>query len=133
MIERFKSIRIALKFTQVEFANQLDGVTQANITDIERGRVKIPIDILYKLHEKWNININWLLSGKGTMFINSTMTVVTEPATPYHTPPKNEKSPTGGNNLETELLLQLALLRSEIERKNAEIEQLKQLVNHKNS
>ena len=54
--ERFKEIRENLGFTQQSFGN-LFNLSQDSISSIERGK-------------NYNINLNWLIAGKGNKFIN---------------------------------------------------------------
>lgn len=70
--QRFRIFRNYLKLTQSEFASALGDVSQANITDIEREKVKVSIDVLEKLHIKWKINVHWLLTGEGEMLLSET-------------------------------------------------------------
>jgi len=64
--ERFKEIRAHLGLTQSIFSENL-GVKQRTISNWEEGRNEPNMDILAQLHTKWNINIDWLLTGKGSM------------------------------------------------------------------
>jgi len=66
--ERLKKIRIELKLNQQQLADQL-GVTQAAISATEKGKNNLTSETLYILLTKYNINLNYLIAGIGTMFI----------------------------------------------------------------
>ncbi len=69
MNNRLKQFRIALKLQQGEFAQKL-GIYQQQLSKYEGGHNKPSIEFLIKLNEIFNLNIDWLLTGKGNMFIN---------------------------------------------------------------
>ncbi|MCI5147647.1 MAG: XRE family transcriptional regulator [Candidatus Electrothrix sp. AR3] len=62
--DRFKSIRIDLNLTQAEFANKL-GIAQNYISKIETGRKQLDTRIMHTLVEIFQIDINWILTGRG--------------------------------------------------------------------
>lgn len=70
MKERIKKIRESLNLSQKEFAQEL-GVISTAISKYERGEVKPASDFLDKLYRKFHVNLNWLISGKGQMFLVS--------------------------------------------------------------
>ena len=65
--ERFKLIRRELNLTQKAFGDLL-GIPLTTVSKYETGTNKPSSDILSKLSEL-NININWLLTGNGSMFL----------------------------------------------------------------
>ena len=67
--QRFKKILYKLDKNSTELANELD-VTKSTITKSIHGDTLPSSKILIPLGEKLNININWLLLGKGNMFID---------------------------------------------------------------
>ena len=67
--ERIKKIRKTLQLPQETFAKIL-GVNQRTISNWENGRNEPPLAILEVITQKWGINGNWLLTGKGEMFLN---------------------------------------------------------------
>lgn len=67
MNKRIKEIRIALGMQQGEFAKRIE-ILQQQLSKYERGENKPSAEFFIKLAEKENININWLLTGKGQMF-----------------------------------------------------------------
>lgn len=68
--ERFKSIRKSFGLSQIEFS-KLIGVRQASWSEYERGSKKPSFDVLVTLTEKLKVNTVWLLSGSGSMFLDS--------------------------------------------------------------
>lgn len=80
--ERFKSIRAKLRLTQEDFASKLDEKL-SSIGDIEAGRKQPNSDILEKLHNKYEINLNWLICGAGKMKLSESALQVNEPQAEY--------------------------------------------------
>jgi len=66
---RIRKIRTERNLTQDEFSNKI-GIKQANLSHIENKGMKITIDILNKIISDFDIDANWLLSGKGDMYRN---------------------------------------------------------------
>jgi transcriptional regulator with XRE-family HTH domain len=70
---------------QSKFAKQL-GMTQPNISRMVTGESRISTEILNRIilaHK--NVNLHWLLTGDGEMFMESTQ----EKSSPMNTPSKN--------------------------------------------
>lgn len=65
--DRITLIRKFYKLNQEEFANVLVDYSQANISDIERGKVKVDVVIMEKLYNKYGISPIWLITGNGEM------------------------------------------------------------------
>ena len=70
MNERFKELRKALGLTQREFGKIL-GLSTSGVSDIESGRRNVTEQHLIMLsnYKKKIINIEWLRTGDGEMFI----------------------------------------------------------------
>lgn len=68
--QRFKEVRKKLNFTQTEFGEQL-GKKLRVIQYYEANDSSITLDIILLLQEKFNINSDWLINGKGEMFLKS--------------------------------------------------------------
>lgn len=66
--QRLKSIRRSLKYTQDEFSKLLN-ISKPTLVRYEAGGRKPDADLLSILADKYNVNINWLISGKGEMFL----------------------------------------------------------------
>ncbi|MCK9556765.1 MAG: S24 family peptidase [Candidatus Cloacimonetes bacterium] len=61
----------SLKLSKKKFAEQL-GLSQGNVSDwFNRPGYRPSIDALKRISEIYNVNLNWLITGKGDMF-NST-------------------------------------------------------------
>lgn len=67
--ERFKELRKYLKMTQTEFGEQL-GKTMRTIQEYERANRAITDGVLLNLQEKFNVNIDWMRTGEGEMFLS---------------------------------------------------------------
>lgn len=70
MNERFKELRKALGLTQSEFGKIL-GLSTSGVSEIEAGRRKVTEQHLIMLsnYKKKIINIEWLRTGYGEMFV----------------------------------------------------------------
>ena len=64
--ERRKEFRETLNFNKSKFAESL-GVLGNTYFNYENGR-DIPLELIDKLANKYNLNTDWLLTGRGTMF-----------------------------------------------------------------
>lgn len=53
--------------TQAEYANSLE-IKRQVVANIEIGHSKPTIDIVQKCIEEFNVNANWLLTGKGDVY-----------------------------------------------------------------
>lgn len=67
--ERFKSIRKILNISQDEFAQSL-GITKQAISNIEHSKSMPSVGTMDKLLSKFDINLNYLISGIGNIFNN---------------------------------------------------------------
>ena len=67
--DRIKQIRETKGLSQKEFAETLN-TALTRISEYERDKVKPTTEILTKLAEIHKININWLLTGTGNMFLD---------------------------------------------------------------
>ena len=83
---RLKELIKALKFNQVSFAKSL-GMTQPNISRMASGEGKISVEVLNRIIDTYkNVNLHWLLTGEGAMFMDSPekkIGQVEEPPGPY--------------------------------------------------
>ena len=68
--ERFKLVRNQLDINQKELAEKVE-VSSTVITMIESGERSPSRNVLIKLAEIYNVDITWLLTGKGEMFIRT--------------------------------------------------------------
>lgn len=67
--KRLKEARTALKIGQKEFAEAI-GIIYQSLSKYERGEIKPTAELLTKIAETHKININWLLTGNGQMFLD---------------------------------------------------------------
>jgi transcriptional regulator with XRE-family HTH domain len=66
--QRVKSIRKHLKLKQAEMADKLE-LSLASISDIETGKSYPCYDFFYNMVEHFNVNLYYLLFGRGEMFV----------------------------------------------------------------
>lgn len=64
---RLKQARISMHYSQQHFANRLNTST-GFISEIESGKKLPGVQLLHSLWRNFNLNTNWLLTGKGSMF-----------------------------------------------------------------
>ncbi len=67
--DRIKEIRNTKNLTQSEFARVLE-TSAGHISEIEAKKTTPGGEFLTSLLRKFNVNINWLLTGEGDIFIN---------------------------------------------------------------
>ena len=65
--KRIKEIRLSLHMTAIELAKELC-IPVRTVGSYERNEAQPGAKFLAKLVEKYQVNVNWLLSGKGNMF-----------------------------------------------------------------
>ena len=70
--ERVKQIRENNHLTQKQLAECLD-LKHEKIRDIENDKQKLNIEIAQKIEDKFNINLRWLLTGRGDKYITSNL------------------------------------------------------------
>ncbi|MCL2608656.1 MAG: helix-turn-helix domain-containing protein [Treponema sp.] len=66
--ERLRILRETIGVTQGDFAKTI-GVAPSFISGIERNKKDVSRDMLERLIDKYKVNINWLLTGEGEMFL----------------------------------------------------------------
>lgn len=65
--KRIKDIREKLKLKQEELAQQL-GCSRSNLSQIENGEFLPSASLMNKLKSKFNVRLDWLFSGEGSIF-----------------------------------------------------------------
>ena len=80
--ERIKILRKKIKLTQSEFAKKI-GVTESAICNYENGKRAISEQTLRSISREFNVNIVWLETGKGDIFLPEPESVLDELATQY--------------------------------------------------
>jgi transcriptional regulator with XRE-family HTH domain len=71
--ENLKKLRKELRVTALELADNL-GISANSINNYENGRRKPNFEFLELLVQVYNVNLNWLITGKGEMFIGQDKT-----------------------------------------------------------
>ena len=69
MNTRLKQIRTALNLSQEEFGKKIGIKSRAHISALENGSRNITDRIISDICDKYNVNIDWLKSGNGDMFV----------------------------------------------------------------
>ncbi|MDJ1468197.1 helix-turn-helix domain-containing protein [Xanthocytophaga flava] len=67
MFMRIKQLRKQLNLTQEEFATSI-GTSRSNYSQFETGKSNLTPDSIAKLSLKYQVNANWVLTGKGNVF-----------------------------------------------------------------
>lgn len=112
---RLQKLIKALNLKQTTFAKSL-GITQPNISRMISGENKISAEVLNRIafaHK--NVNLHWLLTGEGGMFMDATM----EKNTLVNTPPAD--NPGIGKGRLEELEERLGRLEEVVEQMRKEI------------
>lgn len=65
---RFYQFRKEIGKTQTQLSEEL-GVYQSTIASFEMGKTFPSLKYLNHFHRKYNLNINWLVTGNGDMFV----------------------------------------------------------------
>lgn len=68
--QRFRDLRKFLNLTQKEMAEAIGKKDYTSIQKFENGSRAITDGVLLNLQEKFNVNIEWMRTGKGSMFLN---------------------------------------------------------------
>lgn len=71
MNERLKKLRKVLDLTQQEFADKI-GIVRDNIGGYETGRRNPSDAVINLICREFNVNEEWLRTGKGEMFVDLT-------------------------------------------------------------
>ncbi len=67
--QALKKILIELRLNQTELAAEL-GVSRQQLSHMITGKNSLTQKTMEILHDKFNVNLNWLLYGEGSMFIS---------------------------------------------------------------
>lgn len=66
--DKLRDVRKQLKLSQVVFAQSI-GISGAHISAIELGKTGVSESFLKLIEAKYQINIDWLKTGEGEMFL----------------------------------------------------------------
>ena len=67
--KRLKMVREKKRITQAELGKKL-GIKFQHVSKYERGETVPTWENLIKLNDLYDVNINWLLTGRGKMFLS---------------------------------------------------------------
>lgn len=120
MQERFKQLLEEKKLTATRFA-ALIKVNASAMSHILNGRSKPGFDVLDKIAQAFpDVNLNWLISGKGSLYNNSSaQEYIPEKATVSSTPPEKKELPSpvsSVKNREETQAMPIALTNKKIKR-----------------
>lgn len=65
--ERLKAVRKKLGLSQIEFGEALK-INASAISQMENDHIKPSLDTLLLLSRRYNVDLHWLITGKGAMF-----------------------------------------------------------------
>jgi transcriptional regulator with XRE-family HTH domain len=65
--KRIKEVRKHLQVNQTDFA-RLIGMPIKHLSAMETGKIKPDFDFLYKVEKYFNINVLYIIAGKGSVF-----------------------------------------------------------------
>jgi SOS-response transcriptional repressor LexA len=89
--QRFKELRKFLNLSQIELAEILE-VSQSTVSFYEKDEVYPSVASLFIIKNQYNVDLNWLFTGKGKMFIQEkqastgiTLNYSNSPLQPYTT------------------------------------------------
>lgn len=68
--DRIKEVRKKLKLSQVEFSERIF-LSKSFYSDIEIGKKKVNDRIIFIVCKQFNVNEEWIRTGKGEMFIDT--------------------------------------------------------------
>ena len=69
--DRIRRARRFLKLSQQRFADEL-GISRSYVGDVENGRIKPSDNLIGLITSKFNVDIEWITSGRGEMVPDST-------------------------------------------------------------
>jgi transcriptional regulator with XRE-family HTH domain len=64
--KRIREVRNHLQLNQTDFAGHLD-MPVKQLSAMENGKIKPDFDFLYKAEEVFNVNLSYIITGKGTI------------------------------------------------------------------
>jgi len=69
--KRIRQIRTALNLTLEDFGKSI-GSSKASLSEVEKGKYNAGIELLGNLVKKYNVNLHFLITGEGDMFMSPT-------------------------------------------------------------
>jgi len=117
--ERLILLRKSLDINQTDMA-MVFGCTQANISYYEKDGNTLPVKYIIQLRDTYNVQLDWLLLGRGEMFITDTHTKQpTEP--PVAKASVNPKT-------KNKVIKKINELSTELQRVSQELQELKEYI-----
>lgn len=81
---RLNEVKNALGLKQSEFGLKI-GIAESNISQIINGKMDINAETIKALRDKLNVSSEWLLTGQGSMFLDSNeLQIKNEPWIPFY-------------------------------------------------
>ena len=73
---RIKYIRNLFELSVKDFAGKLSGlkgikVDRGNLSRYENDLIKPSFDFFYSMYKTYGINLNWLITGEGSIFVKN--------------------------------------------------------------
>ncbi|MDQ1353692.1 MAG: repressor LexA [Acidobacteriota bacterium] len=87
--QRVKEIRKTLGLSQKDFADPL-GISGTFISEVESGKYKPCYDFFYNMMVQFNVNLHYLFTGQGEMFIRDMKPAESEIEEPFSSITKTE-------------------------------------------
>jgi transcriptional regulator with XRE-family HTH domain len=69
--DRIRLIRNTLQMRQKDFADKV-GISISSLSEMEKGKYKPNLDFITKLSSEFNVNLYYLIFGRGDMFTDPT-------------------------------------------------------------
>lgn len=69
-MEKLEHLIHILKLTKKEFAKEI-GTSSGHLIKVIHGDGRLTFEHFQKISEKYNVNLNWLIADKGSIFNNS--------------------------------------------------------------
>lgn len=80
---RLEKLIETLELTQLSMAEAI-GISQGYVSQMVSGSRNISRTVLQSITKKFqNVNVRWLITGEGQMFLEKKLDVVEEPSMPY--------------------------------------------------
>jgi len=77
--KRLKLVRLMLGIKQISMAREI-GISNLQLCYYEIGRYEPNMRFLLRLNAKYNVNLNWLISGYGDIFLGESKNVTVKPS-----------------------------------------------------
>lgn len=82
MNERLKQLRKNLSLNQIEMAQRMN-LSRSHISSLENGAREMTDRIIHDICREFNVNEDWMRTGKGELFIENDSSIIAELASEY--------------------------------------------------